>query len=110
MLVEPTHSERATAATMHVSSLFLPFVAPALFLALHHRRSEFVRSHSLTALKEAVVTKLLLVVAFVVSASYTIYRLLSMYQADWKGFSLSEFLLRFAIGYIALAVFGLLTA
>jgi hypothetical protein len=106
---EPTKSERTTAARMHVGSVFAPILAPAVGYAVSPHRSPFVAAHSLRAVKEWLVLNVCLLVAAIASISYTAYRLWDLYQKDWQGFSITEFLLRFLIGYVLLAILGFVT-
>jgi uncharacterized Tic20 family protein len=107
---DPTHSERTTAAMMHVGSLFAPILAPAVVYVLSRNRSQFVAAHSLGAIKEWLVLNISLLVIGCISLSYTIYRLVDLYNKNWEGFSISEFLLRFLIGYILLSILGFFMA
>jgi uncharacterized Tic20 family protein len=109
-IVEPTHTERSTAALMHVSSLFAPILAPAAVYVISRKKSEFVAAHSLRAIKEWLVLNVSLLVVGAVSLSYTIYRLIDLYNKNWEGFSIWEFLLRFLIGYILLSILGFFMA
>ena len=95
---------------MHVGSLFAPILAPVAVYAVTRNRSEFVSAHALRAIKEWVFLKLGLFVAAAISITYTITRLIDLYHKDWQGFSIWEFLLRFAIGYVLLTILGLATA
>ena len=95
---------------MHVGSILAPIVAPVACYVISFRRSSFVSAHSLKAMKEWLVLNLTLLLVGVCSISYTIYRLVDLYHKDWKGFSIWEFFLRFAVGYVLFAILGFVTA
>lgn len=104
----PTRTEGTAAASVHGASIFFPFVAPIVGLVLAGR-SEFVRSHSMQALKEAILAKVLVLMAVLASACFTLYRLFTLYLNDWKGVSVGEFLFRAVIGWTVLWLFALIT-
>lgn len=95
---------------MHVGSLFAPILAPVAVYAVNRNRSQFVASHAMKAIKEWLVLKVALLAAAIVSLTYTIVRLINLYKNDWQGFSIWEFLIRFAIGYLVLTILGAITA
>jgi uncharacterized Tic20 family protein len=106
--VEQTQGrERAVAAAMHVGSIFAPVVVPAVVWAWQGRESAFVAAHAKKALKEALVWKLLFLIGAVVSLAYTISRLIGYYQANWEGFSFTEFLVRMVVVWLLVSVLGI---
>lgn len=104
ILLKPTDSERALAAAVHIGSIFSPILLPAISYAVTRSKKGFVSAHARQSLVETLVLKVFLFVAFVCSASYTAYRLWNYYQNDWQGFEWQEFLVRFIVGWIALAI------
>jgi hypothetical protein len=107
-IMHPRPSERTAAALMHVGSIFAPVLAPVAVYAISRNRSNFVAAHAWGAIREWLFLKLTLLAVGTVSLIYTITRLVQYYQADWQGFSIWEFLLRFAVGYILLNIVGLI--
>ena len=91
------------AAAMHVATIPAPIVAPLVGLVAA-RKSRYVRAHALQALYETVILNIALAVVMTCSFIYTLTRLWTFYQNDWQGFSLTEFLLRFLVGWILLSI------
>jgi hypothetical protein len=86
-----------------------PFIAPIASVVLF-RKSRFVCAHALQALYENLVWKILLVVAATTSLVYSLTQLWHHYQTDWREFSLTAVLVRFAVGFMVLAVLALVNA
>ncbi len=105
----PAPHEKRMAALMHVAAIFAPIWGPLVGAAVAGR-SRYVRAHALQALYETLLLNLLLGVAMVCSLIYSISRLWYHYQTDWQHFSWTEFLLRFAIGWLILGLLALINA
>src|SRR5688572_27805737 len=108
-LVEPTleENEKRMAALMHLATIPAPIWGPLVGLAISPK-SRFVRAHALQALYETLLLNLLLGIAMICSLIYSITRLWHHYQTDWVNFSWTEFLLRFAVGWLLLGTLWLI--
>jgi hypothetical protein len=95
---------------MHIGSIFAPVLAPVAVYAVARNRSPFVAAHAWGAIREWLLLKITLLAVGTASLIYTITRLVHYYRADWQGFSIWEFLLRFALGYLLLNVLGLIVS
>jgi uncharacterized membrane protein len=105
MTTECSATERRLAAAMHLCTIPAPFVAPAVALVVA-RKSDYLKAHAWQSLKEFIVWKLALVLLLALSLSYSVSRIWHHYQSDWSEFSIWEFLLRFAAGWLFLTVLG----
>jgi hypothetical protein len=101
-------NERRLAAAVHVGSIAAPIVVPGVAWVIG-QRSPFIKGHAQKALIDFLLLKVALFVAIVASSIYTISRLITLYQNDWKGFDVTEFLIRFVVGWALLAILGAIT-
>ncbi len=101
--------EKRLAALMHLSTIPAPIWGPLVGMAIAGK-SGYVRSHALQALYETILLNILLGIAMVCSLLYSLLRLWYHYQTDWVNFSWTEFLLRFAIGWLLLGLLALINA
>ena len=92
---------------MHLATIPAPVWGPLVGLAVVPR-SRYVRAHALQALYETVVLNVLLAVTMTCSLIYTLTRLWHHYQTGWVEFSWTEFLLRFAIGWLLLGLLAVI--
>jgi hypothetical protein len=94
---------------MHLATIPAPIVAPLIGLAIA-RKSRYVTAHALQALYETFALNVALGAVMFCSFVDTLTRLWTLYHNDWQGFSLTEFLLRFLIGWLLLTILGGLNA
>jgi len=99
----PTDHERHFAAAMHICTIFFPLVAPVVGYAVSGK-SRFLRSHSYQAIFETIILNVTLFVLGAASVVYTAITLWHYYQVHWEGFSIWPMLIRFAVGWILLAI------
>ena len=91
------------AAIMHLATIPAPIWGPLVGIAVAGK-SRYVRAHALRALYETLLLNVLLGIAMICSLAYSISRLWYHYQTDWVNFSWTEFLLRFAVGWLILGL------
>ena len=106
-LAEPSVADRRLAALLHLGTIPAPIVAPIVGICLF-RKNRYVTAHALQCLYETLVLNILLGIAIVASFTYTLTRLWHHYQTDWQNFSLTEFLLRFLVGWLLLGLLALI--
>lgn len=87
---------------MHLATIIAPILAPLAVWALS--RSPFVIAHARRSLAETLVIQALVLVAIIVSLSYSILSLYGHYQTDWKDFSIWPIFARAAVGWIILSL------
>jgi len=102
----PDDHERYLAATMHVCTIFFPLLAPAVGYVVSGK-SKFLRAHSYQAIFETIALNVALFLLGAVSLTYTVITLWHYYQVHWEGFSIWPMLIRFAVGWILLALLEL---
>lgn len=107
---EPVHhnisqTDRSLAAGVHVASIIWPLLGPIIGWVVF-RTKPFVAAHAKQALLETLVIKVGLFLALVLSTAYTITRIIHFTQTNWADFSWQEFLLRFVVGWAAVALLG----
>ncbi|MBS1714144.1 MAG: DUF4870 domain-containing protein [Armatimonadetes bacterium] len=100
----PTPFDRGWAAAVHVASIPWPLIGPLVGWALFHRKSRYVASHAKQALLETIVLNLGLFIVGLASFCYTVVRVVHYFQTNWADFSWQEFLVRFLVGWILLAL------
>jgi hypothetical protein len=104
-----TDADKRWATLTHLATIPAPFIAPIVSLAIF-RKSRYVCAHALQALYEHLFLKIFLALALVCSFTYSLTRLWHHYQTDWKEFSWTEFLIRFVVGFLILALLELINA
>lgn len=102
---EVNQTDRSLAAGVHVASIIWPLLGPVIGWVVF-RGKPFVAAHAKQALLETLVLKVGLFVAFVASTVYTVTRIVHFVQTNWVDFTWQEFLLRFVVGWIVLALLG----
>jgi uncharacterized Tic20 family protein len=103
-LIVTDRTDRALGAAVHVSSVFWPLLGPLVGWALFRKSKPFVTAHAKQALFETVFLNVALLLALVASTTYTVFRIVHFVQTNWVDFNLAEFIVRFLVGWIALAV------
>lgn len=106
---EPMDWEKYLSATVHIVSIFTPLWGPLIGWVWQRKKSPFVASHCWQALMETIVLNACLLGAALISLSFSAYRLWGYWQNNWEGFNIWEFLIRFAIGWIIVAILGVVT-
>lgn len=103
----PEQADRGLAALVHVSSVFWPILGPLIGWAVFAKSKPYVAAHGRQALFETLILNLALFVAGLCSLIYTITRIVHFIQTNWVDFTWQEFVVRFLLGWIALALLGL---
>lgn len=90
-----------------MSSIFWPIIGPLVGWVVFQRSKPFVASHAKQALLEVIVLNVLLFTAGLASLTYTIFRIAHFVQTQWKDFQWQEFVIRFIVGFVLLAILQL---
>lgn len=101
------HSDRLLGALVHVSSIPWPLLGPLVGVLVFGKSNKFVRAHALQALLDTILFNCLIFLAMGASLTYSVIRIIHYINTNWADFSWQEFLARFLIGWILLAIFGL---
>ena len=104
---ETSTTDRGWAAAVHIASIPWPLIGPFVGWLLFRKRSAFVAAHAKQALFETIILNLGLFVVGLASFTYTVTRIVHYAQTNWQDFSWQEFLIRFLVGWILLALLGL---
>ncbi len=92
-----TKSERLTAALMHGASIFFPLIAPAIGYLIPGASSKYVRAHSVQAVLDVLVFKVISFVVFIISLIHTIVTAVGIYNSDGASFDWKALLAKIAI-------------
>lgn len=79
--------DRRLAATVHVASIFFPFLAPVIGWAAFRKRRPYVECHSISALLDELVLKLLFLLVGIASLTMTIINVTNHIQKNGLTFS-----------------------
>jgi len=100
-------SDRMLGAGVHVSSIFWPLLGPLVGWLVFRKQKPYVAAHARQALFETIVLNVGLFLALIASTAYTLVRINHFVQTNWVDFTWQEFLVRFLIGWILLALLQL---
>lgn len=105
--MEPVQQhEKSLACVMHVASIPFPWMAPIIGLIVSGNLP-FVKHHSWRALKGQIITVAIIGTVTIASLSYSIYNLYQDYLNGFKDFNIWPILVKSAIMWIGLFLFGL---
>lgn len=105
----PETWEKGLAAVAHIVSIFTPLWGPLIGWVALRKKSRYVSTHCYQALMETIALNICLFTAALISLCFSLYRVWGYWQNNWEGFNIWEFLLRFAIGWIIVAILGVIT-